>query len=154
MISQSHHKPTRLVVATLAVGIALAACGGGSPPTSEPNGQGETQASTEVTVTLSEFAIEMSRTDFEAGQPYLFVVTNDGAVPHELMFIRPMAAGSMGMEEMDEMAVAVFSADELTAGATVTQTVTFPTAGEGSLEGACHLSGHYEAGMKLAISVS
>ena len=154
MFSQMHDKPTGLGVAALAIGLALSACGGGASPTSQPTGQVGTVAAIEVTVTLSEFAVEMSQTDFEAGQPYRFVVTNDGAAPHELMFVRPLEPGSMDMGEMDEMAVAVFHADDLPAGATTTQTVTFPTPGEGSLEGACHLPGHYEAGMKLAISVS
>jgi len=107
-----------------------------------------------VSVTLTDFAINMSRTEFEAGVPYHFVVTNEGTVAHELMFSSPMEPGPMDMEEMDLRAVAVFSDEDLTAGATAEQTFSFPVAGEGGLETACHLPGHYEAGMKLTIVVN
>ncbi|GMQ84977.1 MAG: hypothetical protein BMS9Abin07_0542 [Acidimicrobiia bacterium] len=107
-----------------------------------------------VSVTLTDFAIDMSRTDFEAGVSYRFVVTNDGSVPHELMFSSPVEPGAMDMEEMDEMAIAVFSDEDLAAGATAEQTFSFPVAGEAGLESACHLPGHYEAGMMMPIVVT
>jgi uncharacterized cupredoxin-like copper-binding protein len=107
-----------------------------------------------VEVTLSEFAVELSQTDFEAGVEYTFTVTNTGVVPHEMMLIAPVdGSGEMSMEDLDEMAVAVFSAEELTAGATVVQTVTFDEA-TSDLEAACYVPGHYEAGMNTAIAVT
>lgn len=145
-----------LVLGVVTVGGLLTACGG-STTTDEPTtnaGGSDTTSPVEVTVTLTEFAIDMSQTEFEAGVEYRFVVTNQGAVPHELMFLPPVEAGAMDMEEMDEMAVAVFSAEDLEAGATAQQTFIFPEPGEVSMEGACHLPGHYEAGMKTPITVT
>ena len=136
--------------AATAASMLLVACGG--PPATGDDGEPGTDASepVEVTVTLTEFAIEMSQTEFQAGLDYRFVVTNAGAVPHEMMLMPPMEPGAMNMGEM----VAAFSADDLTPGATVEQTVRFSSPGEAQLEAACYLPGHYEAGMKLPIVVT
>lgn len=145
-----------LLLGAVTIGGLLTACGG-STTTDEPTtnaGGSNATSPIEVTVTLTEFAVDMSQTEFEAGVEYRFVVSNEGAVPHELMFLPPVEAGAMDMEEMDEMAVAVFSDEDLEAGATAEQTFSFPEPGEGSLEGACHLPGHYEAGMKTPITVT
>ena len=110
---------------------------------------------TEVTVSLTEWGIEMSRSDFEAGVEYTFVVRNDGKVAHEMMFLPPVEGKAPSMEVLDEMAVAVFEADDLGPGQTVTQTVVFPSLADGeTLEAACHVSGHYAAGMKAPITVT
>jgi len=142
---------TRTLVAMLmAFGLALTACGSSGAP-SDQAATGEPE---EVEVTLDEFKIEMAQTRFEAGTPYRFVVTNNGEVAHEFMLMPPVEPGATDMEEMDEMAVAMVENEELTPGATVEKTVTFPDPGEGSLEAACHLPGHYEEGMKLPIEVT
>jgi len=108
-----------------------------------------------VTVSLTEFAIEMSQTEFEVGVEYVFEVTNNGSVPHELMFIHPMELETPpSMAEVDEMAVAVFSVDDLAPGATVVGTVSFDTPGVDGLESACYVPGHHEAGMELPITVT
>lgn len=141
--------------AATAASMLLVACGG-TTATGGDDGEPGTDASApiEVTVTLSEFAIEMSQTEFQTGLDYRFVVTNAGAVPHEMMLVPPMEPGAMNMEEMDQAAVAAFSADDLTPGATVEQIVRFSSPGEAQLEAACYLPGHYEAGMKLPIVVT
>jgi len=60
----------------------------------------------------------------------------------------------MDMEAMDEMALAMIEEDELTPGATKTLDYTFTEpASTGDLEFVCHVEGHYEAGMKLPITV-
>ncbi|HLO14518.1 MAG TPA: hypothetical protein VK206_06805 [Anaerolineales bacterium] len=61
-----------LVVAAL----LLPACGGSK--------------ATEVKITLREFGIESSMTDFQIGVPYHFVVTNEGAIEHEMMIMPPV----------------------------------------------------------------
>jgi uncharacterized cupredoxin-like copper-binding protein len=129
-----------LVVATL----VLTACGG--------------PKATEVKVTLKEFGIESSVTDFRTGVPYRFVVTNAGAVEHEIMLMPPVATDSMGMrmnmEDMDKTALAMIPASDLPTGATASFDYTFTeAASQGSLEFACHTPGHYEMGMKLPITV-
>jgi len=141
---------TTPLVLLLGLGLLLTACAGSAaipedPAPSDP---------AEVKVTLSDFKIEMSQTEFQTGVPYEFVVTNNGAVAHELMLMAPVEDGTMDMEEMDEMAVAMFEDEELTPGVTVTQTITFPAPGDSSLEAACHLPGHYEAGMRLPLTIT
>jgi uncharacterized cupredoxin-like copper-binding protein len=135
----------KVLVILITAGLLLTACGS----------QGN---SNEVKITLTDFGIESSRTSFEAGVPYHFVVTNDGKVNHEIMIMPPLSEDQMGMamdmEEMDKMALAMIEEDELTPGATVAMDYTFTVpAPAGSLEFACHTPGHYEAGMKLPITV-
>jgi uncharacterized cupredoxin-like copper-binding protein len=134
----------KIFVVLIAIGLLLTACGG--------------QEATEVKITLTEFGIESSVTDFKAGVPYHFVVTNEGTVNHEIMIMPPLMADQMGMAmdmgELDKTALAMISADELTSGATKSFDYTFTEpASAGILEFACHTPGHYEAGMKFPITV-
>lgn len=114
--------------------------------------------SNEVQITLTDFGMESSQTSFEVGVPYHFVVTNNGAIDHEMMIMAPLTememSMGMDMEEMDEMALAMIEGDELTPGKTMTLDYTFTEpAPDGNLEFSCHIEGHYEAGMKLPITV-
>ena len=107
-----------------------------------------------VTMTADEYSFTSSMTTFVVGQKYHFEVTNNGQVPHEVMLVKPIEAGTMDMEEMDEMALAHIEEDDLPAGATSSMDYTFTEpAPAGTLEFACHLTGHYEAGMVLPIVV-
>lgn len=124
---------------------ALSACAGGSSKPNQP---------VDVEITANEFGFESSLTTFSVGVPYHFVVTNKGTVAHEFMILEPMEPGTMSMEEMDDMALALIEEDDLPPGATASVDVTFTEpAPPGTLEFACHTPGHYEAGMKLAITV-
>lgn len=134
------------IVALVAAALLIAACSG--------QDSGET---VEVQVTLTEFGFEASLTDFKVGVPYRFVVTNTGAVNHEFMIMAPLTGEDMGMDmhELDETALAMIEEDQLPSGATMSFEYTFiESTDEGSLEFACHTPGHYEAGMKLPITVS
>src|SRR4030095_10753553 len=137
----------RKILAVLFVSVLLlTACGG-------------QQKTTEVTITVKEFGIESSITEFQAGVPYHFVVTNAGMVNHEIMIMPPLTANqmSMGMDmgTMDQMALAMISADDLTPGATKSFDLSFSkSATTGTLEFACHTPGHYEANMKLPITIT
>jgi len=111
-----------------------------------------------VNITLTDYAIESSQTSFEVGVPYHFVVTNKGPSNHEIMIMSPLTEEQMGMsmdmEEMDKMALAMIEEDDLETGKTMTLDYTFSEpAPAGTLEFACHSSGHYEQGMKLPITV-
>lgn len=137
----------KIFVVLVAAGFLLTACGGQKPSDTD-----------EVKITLTEFGIESSITDFKADVPYHFVVTNEGTVNHEIIIMPPFTEDQMGMAmdmaTIDQMALAMISEDQLTPGTTKSFDYTFtesePT---GSLEFACHTPGHYEAGMKLPITV-
>ncbi len=119
--------------------VLLAACGGtiGSP--------------NQVNVTLSEFKIQSSQTNFTPGTTYHFVVTNNGHTNHEFMVMQPMSA-DRSMGQMDSMALYHIDASQLPAGASKSFDYTFPaSAANQPLEFACHLPGHYEAGMHEAV---
>lgn len=134
----------RLLPPLFIVALLLAGCGG------------QKAAGNEVTITLTDFGIQSSVAEFKAGIPYHFTVTNEGKVPHEFMIMPPLTAEQMGMdmEQLDEMALAMIEEDELPPGATKSLDYTFTQAAPaGTLEFACHVPGHYEAGMKLGIIV-
>lgn len=136
-----------LALLAAAFALSLAACSGGASPT--PSGP------VDVTVTLTDFKVESSLTNFKVGVPYHFIFTNKGAVNHEIMIMPVVSAdANMTMEEMDKMALGMIEEDEMPAGATGTLDVTFTEpAPAGKLEFACHVAGHYEAGMRLPITV-
>lgn len=134
---------SRILVLVGGLILVVAACGG---------------SSNEVHVTTAETStgqtITSDVTTFTAGETYHFVVQNDGQIPHEVMIVQPIEAGSMDMEEMDDMALYVVEEDDLEAGDTVEFDYTFPDDAVGTdLEFACHIAGHYEAGMHLPITV-
>ena len=129
------------VLAGVLVG-ALAGCGYTS---SSSTGK------TDVHVNLSEFHIDSSITTFSQGVPYHLVVTNKGRVDHEFMILPPNMGG-MSMEQMHSMAL--MHIDQVAPGQTKTIDYTFrQPAPAGTLEMACYLNGHYEAGMKLPITI-
>ncbi len=134
----------RIVPLMVVVAVVLAACGGGGGATAGN--------ATTVTVTLTDFKVDSSLTSFSVGVPYHFVVTNKGAVAHEFV-IMPSAQGVQGSEtQLPSNALAGILGKDLTPGSTKTLDYTFTQAASG-LEFACHLPGHYEAGMHLAITV-
>lgn len=127
--------------------LALAACAPVSAKT-DPN------TPITVKVTADEFSFKSSLTTFTVGQKYHFEVINNGQVPHEIMVIKPIQPGTMDMEMMDGMSLAHITEEDLQPGTTKTVDYTFTkTDAAEKLEFACHVPGHYEAGMKLPIVV-
>ena len=142
-------------IAIIALSLILSACGSAEPVT--------------VEVTLTEFGIESSLSTFEPGQTYRFVITNEGALPHEFVITEPLMEGAEHDDSMEdaeaeahddekemshEGVLLEVGEDELPVGATVTVEVTFPDeAPEEALEFACHISGHYEGGMHAPITI-
>jgi uncharacterized cupredoxin-like copper-binding protein len=135
----------------LLIGLAflLAACGG--------NGSASDHGT--VNVTLSNFAIATSQTQFTAGKTYHFVIKNTSQTVHEFMIMPQMAnMGSLSMDEAHHMALAMidtinggeiktldysFKGDPSMPGMGMTQTLEFD----------CMLAGHYTAGMHQLITV-
>ena len=124
--------------------MVLTACGGSSI----------SSGSQDVPVTLSDFKVSAPTTTFSAGTPYHFVVTNNGMMTHEFMILPPLAGmGSMSMDDMHKQSLVMI--ESIAPGGSKTVDVTFPSSSVGSsLELACHLPGHYEAGMKLPITIN
>ncbi len=147
-MSKSFQHIARFVPLMVLVAAVLVACGGGGA------GGAASGNATTVTVTLTDFKVDSSLTDFSVGVPYHFVVTNKGAVAHELV-IMPPEQGAQGSEsQLPPTALAGIMGKDLASGATQTLDYTFTKAAPaGSLEFACHLPGHYEAGMHTPITV-
>jgi uncharacterized cupredoxin-like copper-binding protein len=120
-------------------------------------GRGSAAPAGSITVQVTEknFHITSSITSFVPGKPYHFVVTNQGQSMHEFM-VMPKAEGSMSgmpMGSMDKVALA--SIPMIDPGETQTLDYTFPPSAAGSRpEFACYMPGHYEAGMKLDVTVN
>lgn len=131
----------RLLLATVGL-LVLAGCGPRPPET--------------VEITLTDFGVESPVTSFGVGQPYRFVITNEGAINHEFVIMRPLTEDDMAMGRHGNMEEALLEVaeEELPPGATVTVEYTFTEPmGAGSLEFACHVEGHYEAGMRMPMTV-
>jgi uncharacterized cupredoxin-like copper-binding protein len=124
------------IIAILAVALLVGACGSAAGQSAD--------SPTEVQITLSEFKIESPQTTFTTGTPYRFVIKNEGTISHDWSVMPHGATDeSQALVQVDE--------DELPPGATVTRDFTFTQAGD--FEFACHVPGHYEAGMLLPITV-
>jgi uncharacterized cupredoxin-like copper-binding protein len=127
----------------LLVAVLLAACGGGG---------GASSSGTTVNITLTDFVISSSLTTFKVGVPYHFVVKNNASVPHEV-WIDPVDP-NLTADTAKSQALAGLGPDVLSAGVTQSFDYTFTKAyPAGALEFACHVPGHYEAGMHVGIVV-
>jgi uncharacterized cupredoxin-like copper-binding protein len=129
--------------------VLLAACGGTTSPTTSPSPTSSGPKT--VNVVLTEYKITSDLTQFSIGVPYHFIVVNKGATEHELMIAPPMTKG-MTMEEIDRLHL--FEVSDIAAGQTKTTDYMFKeSALSGKWEFACHVPGHYEAGMKLSVTI-
>jgi uncharacterized cupredoxin-like copper-binding protein len=140
---QAKSKWRAVIPLLLLATMVLSACGGSSGP----------QSPVTVTVTLTEFKITSSLETFQVNVPYHFVVTNQGSVEHEF-YIMPPESAQITQDQVKQDALAGIPAAQLQPGQTATLDYTFTKAAPpGTLELACHLPGHYEAGMDLPITV-
>lgn len=140
---QGFKKIQWLVLLTLIAVYVLSACGGAGA-----------SGSNNVQITLDDFKITSSMTTFTKGVSYHFTVTNKGATSHEFWILPVLAAGTSA-DQVQKAALAGLGQNDLTPGATKSFDYTFTDAAPaGKLELACHLPGHYEAGMHLPIVVN
>lgn len=129
----------------------LSACGNQTSPNGPIN----------VKVTLKEFTIQSSLTDFKPGVQYHFVITNSGKIPHEFMIMpvtmdgMDMSGGmsGMSMDDKDKLALMMIPEEQLAPGATVEKDYTFTSAPKGKIEIVCTLPAHFEAGMRMPVSI-
>lgn len=133
------------VLSAVAVG-----CGGGD----HMSHGGTAKPTRTIDVTMKEFAYEPASVSVTVGETVKFVFRNEGQILHDA-FIGDEAAQTEHEAEMrggekmhhDEDAIKVIP------GKTGELTHTFEKAGEALIIG-CHETGHYAAGMKLAVTVS
>ncbi len=109
--------------------------------------------SVEVRVTLAEFTVVSSITDFRMGIPYYFVVANRGNSVHEFM-IMPVKPDGSPLPADVQYKNKLIEIEQIAPGTTLTINYLFSPAAVGRYEIACLMRGHYEAGMKLPIAVT
>lgn len=108
----------------------------------------------DVSINETDDKIASSLQTFQVGISYHFIVKNAGQTAHEFMIMpSAMTMNGSSMGSMDKQAFAHIP--NLNPGQTETINYTFLKSSAGSHpEFACHLPGHYEAGMKLDVTVS
>jgi predicted lipoprotein with Yx(FWY)xxD motif/uncharacterized cupredoxin-like copper-binding protein len=102
---------------------------------------------TPVTITLSEFKVELSQTEFVVGETYTFEVENAGTFPHEAV-IELRGAEDEPLEMNGEES----ELEPIEPGTTGSFTWTFTEAGDFQI--ACHVGEHYQNGMVTDITVT
>jgi uncharacterized cupredoxin-like copper-binding protein len=148
----------RHVALASALVLVVAACSGGgataslsaavaSPPAASPGAQ-----TIEVQLTDA-LVIEPAEMTVKAGQPVTFVVTNTGALEHEFYLgDEAMQAEQEAMMQSGEMVHNTPEGITVEPGETMELTYTF--AEPGMTIAGCHVTGHYAAGMKAAITIT
>jgi uncharacterized cupredoxin-like copper-binding protein len=100
---------------------------------------------------MGEYYFKPQTTTFKAGQKYRFMLGNVGNVPHEFTVAPPRQPGQ-DEEDLDKLSL--LDVDQLAHGQTKPVEFTFDKAAPaGTLEFECSYPGHYEKGMKTAITV-
>jgi uncharacterized cupredoxin-like copper-binding protein len=120
-------------------------------PTTEVTKQAPAPGSVEVKFTLVEFRITSSVTVFHAGTHYYFVVSNRGHDTHEFMIMPDKPDGSPLSPDAQFKSM-LMELEPITPGTTWTTNFTFPASGK--YEIACQMGRHYQAGMRLPITVN
>jgi uncharacterized cupredoxin-like copper-binding protein len=103
-----------------------------------------------LTVQLGDFSVTPGKTELQAGKPYLFEVTNTGAATHEFV-VEPASAVDEPLAKVANGAKMEAEAEDIAPGQTQVMLWTF--ANPGDYQMACHVPGHFEAGMKAMFKV-
>jgi uncharacterized cupredoxin-like copper-binding protein len=103
-----------------------------------------------VSVKLGDFNVTPGMTELKAGTTYLFEITNAGAATHEFV-LEPATAVDEPLSRVANGVKAEAEAEDIAPGQTKDVLWTFPAPGEYQM--ACHVPGHFEAGMKSVFKV-
>ena len=128
----------RVAAALLAAGVALSGCAGGHG----------TERTVELTVHHSRFSLE--ELHVRPGETIRFVLRNTDPIPHELI------VGDQSVQDIHELGTESHHGERpgevsVAPGSTAVTTYRFGPAGR--LLFGCHLPGHWDYGMKGAITV-
>ena len=155
MTLRVHHLP--LFAGSAALALLVAACGGSTPSASTTNVGGETTAagSKTVEIAMEDIKFDQSTLTVEAGEAIEFRFVNDGKIAHDA-FIGDVGAQLEHAVEMAEMdGASEHSVEEaaivLQPGESGELSYTFSE--PGAYQVGCHQPGHYEAGMKIDVTV-
>jgi len=120
-------------------------------PSPAASASGEAQR---IEVTLTDaLKMEPAEMTVKAGQPVTFVVKNAGAIEHEFYLgDEAMQAEQEAAMQAGEMMHDTSEGVSVGPGETKELTYTFESAGQ--MLAGCHVAGHYDAGMKAAITVT
>lgn len=151
------HLRPRIALAVGALALSLAACGGGHEGHGAASSAAPSGALQTVAIEMKDIAFTQKTLEIAAGSTVQFEFTNHGAIPHDAF----VGDADEQQEHADEMASMASSGmddhsmhhDALTLapGEKGTLRHTFDT--PGTYEIGCHQPGHYEAGMKVLITV-
>ena len=143
-----------------ALTLVAASCGGDGDSESAAVGDGD--ADRTVQIEMVDIAFEPAELEVEAGETVRFVFENTGEAPHDA-FVGDTAAQADHEQEMREAEEddghgggheENDAEDAITVEPGETGELTYTFAESGSLEIGCHQPGHYEAGMKIDVTVS
>ena len=107
---------------------------------------GTPAAAGDIQVTLTEMSVAASATTLKVGQTYTFTATNQGKIEHELVFEK-VGDNDVPLESNGKE----IELENIGPGASKSLDFAFTEAGTYQL--ACHVEGHYAAGMVLTIYV-
>ena len=103
-----------------------------------------------VKVQLGDFSVMPATTELKADTPYLFEVTNTGAATHELV-LEPAGVVDEPLTKEANGTKTAAEAEDIAPGQTKNLIWTFATPGDYQM--ACHVPGHYQAGMISTFNV-
>ena len=145
----------KLILLAAAVALLAGAC---SSDDDDPNGAGDGAGDARtIEIAMVDIAFEPDEIEVERGDEVRFVFTNEGKVAHDA-YIGDREGQMEHDREMDggddhgSMGSMGDAALTLDPGETGELTYTFDDAG--TVEIGCHQPGHYEAGMKVIVTVT
>lgn len=135
----------RTLASLLAIAaLALSACANGD------------KASTELSVTTTEFQFSPQTWTVPAGEEISIDITNNGTVVHEWVLLKPgvTITSETDLPDTEEELLAdfVYVEDEVDPGTTKTLVFTAPAAG--SYQVICAIPGHFGGGMEASLTVT
>jgi uncharacterized cupredoxin-like copper-binding protein len=152
----------RLTLFVIAAAMVFSACGGGGMGGMDHGGSADADdapATRTVDVAMVDIAFEPATIDVKEGETIRFVFTNTGQLPHDAFIGDTDAQAEHGteMRQADDgprHSGAGGSGNGITVEPGETLGLTYTFDDRAAVEIGCHQPGHYEAGMKVAVSVS